>query len=192
MQPLWYAICPQRNIRKHTETVHQGKSYECHFCHESFKSEYILNGHITFTHEGKKVGNAKRVKLNSKPNIRSTTTLKRFMKGDGTIFVSYVEKHLCACLTWTLIWNRFMKTPISGTNVKPVKKATNQNKLWPATLNRLMKETSRLLSVLFVTRHLWVRILWNVTLKLFMRRKSRLPVIFVRLDLGKSLIWLHI
>ena len=47
----------------------------------------------------KKDGNVHNVKLNSKLKVRWINTLKQFMKESGTIYVSYVEKHLYACLT---------------------------------------------------------------------------------------------
>ena len=44
----------KETLRKHTEKVHEGKSYQCKHCQKSFKSEYILKNHIDYTHEGKK------------------------------------------------------------------------------------------------------------------------------------------
>ena len=38
---------------KHIETVHEGKQYQCQLCHEVFKSNYTLQNHIDYEHEGK-------------------------------------------------------------------------------------------------------------------------------------------
>ena len=44
------------SLRKHTEATHEGMLYGCKFCQESFKSEYILKGHIDFVHKSDKEG----------------------------------------------------------------------------------------------------------------------------------------
>ena len=135
----------------------------------------------------KKDGNVHNVKLNSKLKVRWINTLKRFMKESGTIYVSYVEKHLYANLTWTPICEGFMREQ-SAINVQLVRKATKQNKRWKATLRLFMREISRRLNVICAIRTLPALILSNDTLKLFMRRKSRSAATFVRHALDKSLI----
>ena len=79
--------------------MHQGKIYDCHYCNESFKSDFILKGHIDFTHEGKKVGNVNNVKHISKQKARWNNILKPFIVEREIIFVSYAAKHLYANLT---------------------------------------------------------------------------------------------
>ena len=135
----------------------------------------------------KKDGNVHNVKLNSKLKVRWINTLKRFMKESGTIYVSYVEKHLYANLTWTPICEGFMREQ-SAINVQLVRKATKRNKHWKATLRRFMREISKRLNVICAIRTLRALILSNDTLKLFMRRKSRSAATFVRHALDKSLI----
>ena len=41
------------SIKRHVETVHEGKKFECHICNEDFTSKPSLKLHVSSIHEEK-------------------------------------------------------------------------------------------------------------------------------------------
>jgi len=42
------------SLKKHMALKHDGDTYECFICNSKFFSKKRLNGHISYTHEGKR------------------------------------------------------------------------------------------------------------------------------------------
>jgi uncharacterized Zn-finger protein len=41
------------SLKRHVETIHEGKKYECHICNEDFTSKPSLKLHVSSIHEEK-------------------------------------------------------------------------------------------------------------------------------------------